>query len=224
MDHATIASLLLLTETALRTEQSLELKGFIYSDPCTRGLSYWGGTDMRCLNCGAAFSETDAYCGHCGNSIAPDHPNPGSEGNSSSQAERRRLTVMFCDLVGSTELSGRLDPEELHDLIRQYRQTCAEVIGRYGGHVAQFLGDGLLVYFGYPLAHEDDARRAVSAGLDIVTAISQLRERLAKSLQVRVAIHTGLAVVGQLGDGTNPDALVIAGETPNIAGRLQSTR
>ena len=177
---------------------------------------------MRCPNCGSSFSEIDAYCRHCGNSIALDHPNPGSEANSSSPAERRRLTVMFCDLVGSTELSGRLDPEELHDLIRQYQQTCADVIGRYGGHVAQFLGDGLLVYFGYPLAHEDDARRAVSAGLDIVTAIFQLRERLAKSLQVRVAIHTGLAVVGKLGDGTNPDALAIAGETPNIAGRLQS--
>ena len=96
------------------------------------------------------------------------------------------------------------------------------MIGRHGGHVAQFLGDGLLVYFGYPIAHEDDAQRAVRAGLETVAAIWGLGTRLEKSLQVRVAVHTGLAVVGHLGDGTDPDAIAIVGETPNIAARLQS--
>jgi class 3 adenylate cyclase/predicted ATPase len=129
---------------------------------------------------------------------------------------------MFCDLVGATALSGQLDPEELHDLMRHYQRVCADVVARHGGHVAQFLGDGLLVYFGYPIAHEDDAQRAVRAGLEILSAISGLGTRLEKPLQVRVAVHTGLAVVGHLGDGTDPDAIAIAGETPNIAARLQS--
>ena len=163
-----------------------------------------------------------AYCGSCGSSITADRPIHESEGNYLSQAERRRLTVMFCDLVGSTELSGQLDPEELHDLTRQYQRACADVIARYGGHVAQFLGDGLLVYFGYPIAHEEDAQRAVRAGLEIVAAISQLRLRLSKPLQVRVAVHTGLAVVGKVEGYTNPDPMAIIGETPNIAARLQS--
>jgi len=101
---------------------------------------------------------------------------------------------MFCDLVGSTALSSQLDPEELHELTREYQTVCAEVISRYAGYVAQYLGDGLLVYFGYPTAQEDDAQRAVSAGLEIISAVSGLR----KALQVRVAIHTGLAVVGPL--------------------------
>jgi class 3 adenylate cyclase/predicted ATPase len=129
---------------------------------------------------------------------------------------------MFCDLVGSTELSGQLDPEELHDLTHQYQRVCADVTTRHGGYVAQYLGDGLLVFFGYPIAHEDDARRAVRAGLEIVAAISELSTRLAKMLQVRVAVHNGLAVVGRLGDGSDPDAMAIVGETPNIANRLQT--
>jgi class 3 adenylate cyclase/predicted ATPase len=129
---------------------------------------------------------------------------------------------MFCDLVGSTALSGQLDPEELSDVTREYHSVCAEVIERHAGRIAQFLGDGLLVYFGYPLSHEDDAQRAVRAGLDIVAAIASEQERLGKPLQVRIAVHTGLAVVGQLGGDTNPDPMAISGETPNIAARLQS--
>ena len=177
---------------------------------------------MLCPKCSFANSESLAFCGHCGFALSSDHILPERNPELSSQAERRRLSVMFCDLVGSTALSGQLDPEELHDLTRQYQRACAEVIGRHGGHVAQYLGDGLLIFFGNPIAHEDDAQRAVHAGLEIVAAISRMSARLVKSLQVRVAVHTGLAVVGHLGDGTDPDAMAIVGETPNIAARLQS--
>jgi class 3 adenylate cyclase len=129
---------------------------------------------------------------------------------------------MFCDLAGSTALAGQLDPEELNEVMQEYHSLCAEVVERHAGRIAQFLGDGLLVYFGYPLAHEDDAQRAVRAGLEIVAAVSSAREGLRKLLQVRIAVHTGLVVVGQLGGETNPDPMAISGETPNIAARLQS--
>src|SRR5437763_14298287 len=115
-----------------------------------------------------------------------------------ADAERRQLTVMFCDLVDSTVLSGQLDPEDLREVIRAYQTTCAEVIQRFEGHIAQYLGDGLLVYFGYPQAHEDDASRAVRTGLSIVEALSTLNTRLGRDrgvhLAVRVGIHTGLVV------------------------------
>jgi class 3 adenylate cyclase/predicted ATPase len=176
---------------------------------------------MRCPKCGSATPEMVAFCNQCGASLHGAAPSPGANSQYPS-AERRRLTVMFCDLVGSTELSGQLDPEELHDLTHQYQRVCADVTTRHGGYVAQYLGDGLLVFFGYPIAHEDDARRAVRAGLEIVAAISELSTRLAKMLQVRVAVHNGLAVVGRLGDGSDPDAMAIVGETPNIANRLQT--
>jgi len=176
---------------------------------------------MRCPKCGSAAPASVGFCTQCGASLDGVNPNPGINAQYPS-AERRRLTVMFCDLVGSTELSGQLDPEELHDLTRQYQRVCADVTARHSGYVAQYLGDGLLVFFGYPVAHEDDARRAVRAGLEIVSAISGLSTRLAKMLQVRIAVHTGLAVVGRLGDGSDPDAMAIVGETPNIAARLQT--
>src|SRR5713226_7696976 len=111
------------------------------------------------------------------------------------EAERRQLTVMFCDLVGSTALSTKLDPEELREVVRAYQQVCAEVISRFDGHLAKYLGDGLLVYFGYPLAHEDDAQRAVRVGLGIVEAMRAsplLNPRSQRPLQVRIGIHTGL--------------------------------
>jgi class 3 adenylate cyclase len=121
------------------------------------------------------------------------------------EAERRQLTVMFCDLVGSTSLSGELDPEDLREVVRAYQSTCTEVIHRYDGYVAQLLGDGLLVYFGYPQAHEDDAQRGVRAGLGMVEAVGQLNMRLAQergmSLAVRLGVHTGLVVVGEMGAG-----------------------
>jgi class 3 adenylate cyclase len=114
-------------------------------------------------------------------------------------AERRQLTVMFCDLVDSTSLSGQLDPEDLRQVVRAYQTTCAEVIQRFGGHIAQYLGDGLLVYFGYPQAHEDDAQRAVRAGLGITAAMetcnTYLEQHYKVRLAVRLGIHTGLVVV-----------------------------
>jgi TOMM system kinase/cyclase fusion protein len=146
-----------------------------------------------------------------------------------ASAERRQLTVMFCDLVGSTALSEQLDPEELREVVRAYQAMCAEVIGRFDGHLAKYLGDGLLVYFGYPVAHEDDAQRAVRTGLDILAALPQLNARLQPileahsraPLQVRIGIHTGLVVAGEMGAGDTREPLAIVGETPNIAARLQ---
>ncbi len=139
-------------------------------------------------------------------------------------AERRQLTVLFCDLVDSTALASQLDPEELREVVRAYQETCAKVIARFEGHVAQYLGDGLLVYFGYPLAHEDDAQRAVRAGLGMIEALGQLNIRLGQErgvqLAVRLGIHTGLVVVGEVGGGTRQEQLAL-GETPNLAARLQ---
>ena len=113
---------------------------------------------------------------------------------------------MFCDLVDSTVLSGQLDPEDLREVLRAYQATCAEVIQRFEGHIAQYLGDGVLVYFGYPQAHEDDAQRAVRTGLGIVEAMGTLNSRLGQEkgvcLAVRVGIHTGLVVVGEMGGGS----------------------
>ena len=134
--------------------------------------------------------------------------------------ERRQLTVMFCDLVGSTALSEQLDPEELQTVVRTYQEVSAQVIERYEGYIAQYLGDGLLVYFGYPAAHEDDAARAIRAGLEIVTALHQARSQFPQPVQVRIGIHTGPVVVGQMGGGSRHEQLAL-GETPNIAARVQ---
>ena len=132
--------------------------------------------------------------------------------------------MLFCDLVDSTALASQLDPEDLREVVRAYQDTCAKVIARFEGHIAQYLGDGLLVYFGYPLAHEDDAQRAVRAGLGIVEALGQLNTRLTQErgvqLAVRLGIHTGLVVVGEVGGGTRQEQLAL-GETPNLAARLQ---
>ena len=152
----------------------------------------------------------------------------GREGQSdiSNEGERRQLTVMFCDLVGSTALSKQFDPEELRDLIRAYQQACVAVITQFDGRIAKYLGDGLLAYFGYPRAHEDDARRAVRAGLNIVAAMRTSNAERARSnktavsLKVRLGIHTGLVVVGEVGGGTRQQQLAL-GETPNLAARLQ---
>ena len=135
--------------------------------------------------------------------------------------------MLFCDLVDSTALASQLDPEDLREVVRAYQDTCAKVIARFEGHIAQYLGDGLLVYFGYPLAHEDDAQRAVRAGLGMVEAMGQLNTRLAQErgvqLAVRLGIHTGLVVVGEVGGGTRQEQLAL-GETPNLAARLQGHR
>src|SRR6201997_219218 len=118
--------------------------------------------------------------------------------NATADAERRQLTVMFCDLVGSTALSGRLDPEDLRAVIGTYHRCCTELIERNGGFVAKYMGDGVLAYFGYPQAHEHDAERAVRAGLAVVEAVPKLKMAAAASLAVRVGIATGLVVVGDL--------------------------
>ncbi len=146
-------------------------------------------------------------------------------------AERRQLTVMFCDLVGSTALSEQLDPEELREVVRAYQETCTDVVRRYDGHIAQHLGDGLLIYFSYPTAHEDDAARAVRTGLEIVEQLqSRARQqagnaslphgRGSDSLHVRIGIHTGLVVIGEIGSSEKREILAL-GETPNLAARLQ---
>jgi predicted ATPase/class 3 adenylate cyclase len=151
-------------------------------------------------------------------------PQPASPAAAPPAAERRQLTVMFCDLVESTVLATQLDPEDLRQVVRAYQATCAEVIQRFEGSIAQYLGDGLLVYFGYPQAHEDDAQRAVWTGLGIVEAMdtlnSQLAQRQGIRLAVRVGIHTGLVVVGEIGGSGRQEQLAL-GDTPNIAARLQ---
>ena len=131
---------------------------------------------------------------------------------------------MFCDLIESTKLSSQLDPEEYRDVVRAYQRVCTDVIQRFDGHIAQLLGDGLLIYFGYPHAHEDDAQRAVRAGLGILDAMEDLKTRLKRdkgiTLAIRLGIHTGLVVVGQMGGQGRQEQLAL-GETPNIASRIQ---
>ncbi|HSX79780.1 MAG TPA: adenylate/guanylate cyclase domain-containing protein, partial [Candidatus Saccharimonadia bacterium] len=147
---------------------------------------------------------------------APAHHTP--------EAERRHLTVMFCDLVDSTQLSRQLDPEDYHAVVRAYQEAAAVVIQRFDGYMAQYLGDGLLVYFGYPHAHEDEAQRAVQASLKLIEAMTPLNTRLEPQYGVRVAVriglHTGLVVIGEMGGGNRQEQLAM-GDTPNIAARLQ---
>jgi class 3 adenylate cyclase len=150
-------------------------------------------------------------------------PKPTNENISSAAphetAERRQVTVMFSDLVGSTALSARMDPEDLREVISAYQKSVAETVQRFGGFVAKYMGDGVLVYFGYPQAHEDDAERAVRAGLELVAAVGALKTHAA--LQTRVGIATGLVVVGDLiGSGPSQEQAIV-GETPNLAARLQ---
>src|SRR6202046_4587961 len=134
-------------------------------------------------------------------------------------AERRQVTVMFSDLVGSTALSARMDPEDLREVISGYQKRVADTVQRFGGFVAKYMGDGVLIYFGYPQAHEDDAERAVRAGLELVAAVGDLKTH--SPLQTRVGIATGLVVVGDLiGWGASQEQAIV-GETPNLAARLQ---
>jgi class 3 adenylate cyclase len=142
-----------------------------------------------------------------------------------SDGERRQLTVMFCDMVGSTALSQDHDPEVVREVLRGYQGACDEVVRRYEGHIARYVGDGVLVYFGHPVAHEDDARRAVRAGLDLLEALHPLtdeaRDRFGIDLRIRIAVHTGLVVRAAMGTPGAPDPDAIVGETPNLAARLQ---
>lgn len=198
-----------------------------------------------CPSCGAKVEAGGKFCDNCGTPLAatptltaePSHLVRAEAATAEdvteivraakrpAEAERRQLTVMFCDLVGSTELAARLDPEVLRDVVRSYQQVCDAVIVQLHGHVAQYLGDGLLVYFGYPAAREDDPRRAVRAGLGIIEAIATLNGRLQReraiTLAVRVGIHTGPVVIGEIGGASRREELAL-GETPNIAARLQA--
>ena len=190
-----------------------------------------------CAQCGFENPSRFKFCGACGTPLTGQTltPSPPQEQLTpqaaisapeprSPDAERRQLTVMFCDLVDSTKLSSQLDPEEYREVVRAYQSTCTEVITRFDGHIAQLLGDGLLVYFGYPLAHEDDAHRAVHTGLGILEAVEALNARLEPAkgitLAVRLGIHTGLVVVGEMGTAGRQEQLAL-GEVPNIASRIQ---
>jgi len=182
-----------------------------YCEACGSALS------RICTGCGAALSVQARFCPHCGTAAAAS----GAQSSTPEPAvaERRQLTVLFCDLVGATQLSSRLDPEEYREVVRTYQEVCIRTVTRYEGHIAQYLGDGVLVYFGWPQAHEDDAQRGVRAALDLVAAVAELRPA-GERISVRTGVHTGLVVVGKVGDGTTAEQLAL-GDTPNIAARIQ---
>jgi class 3 adenylate cyclase/predicted ATPase len=175
---------------------------------------------IACASCGVGNPPDKKFCGACGAPlVGAVHADDGAA-TRGAPAEHRQVSVLFCDLVGSTPLSQRLDPEELRDVIAAYQAGVAAAVTRFGGSVAQYIGDGVLAYFGYPHAHEDDAERAARAGLALVEAVSEIRTAPATQLQVRVGIATGLVVVGELVGGAGPDAGGV-GETLNLAARLQ---
>ncbi|MEW6299562.1 MAG: adenylate/guanylate cyclase domain-containing protein [Thermodesulfobacteriota bacterium] len=192
------------------------------------------GDAKFCEECGAKLGSTCPQCGHavrpgakfcraCGAALSEPlrPPAPIQSGTTSApDAERRQLTVLFCDLVDSTALAAQLDPEEWREVVRAYQEACTTVIQRYEGHIAQHLGDGLLVYFGHPLAHEDDAQLAVRTALDIIAILPSAPLLQAHEVQVRLGIHTGQVVVGEVGAGGKREQLAL-GDTPHIAARLQ---
>ena len=185
------------------------------------------GASLRpgCEGCGAALEATDRFCSACGRPVAAGSEAAGPAPLRPAEAEHRQITVAFCDLVGSTAHASKLDPEDWRDVVRQFQKICIEVIQRFEGHVAQYLGDGLLVYFGYPHAHEDDAERAIRSALGVMAALTGLNQRLATEhglqLAARVGIHTGPVVVGDMGQSGRPEILAM-GATANVAARLQT--
>src|SRR2546430_5391608 len=154
--------------------------------------------------------------------VAPAPIETATEPVPRDEAERRHLTVMICDLVGSTALSVRLDPEDMRAVIDAYHAACARITRTYDGFLAEFRGDGILAYFGYPLAHEDDVERTVRAGLDIIAAVARLETRDAEPLEVRIGIATGVVVIGDLSRENALREHAVVGETPNLAARLQA--
>ena len=184
--------------------------------------------ELTCPSCGVLVPPDRNFCGECGASLSPVVTAQDVTPDTAlleREAERRQLTVMFCDLVGSTALSSKLDPEDLREIITAFQDQCREAIDRYTGFIARYMGDGMLVYFGYPKAHEDDAERAVRAGLDIVRSMVDLNAEIGKRhevvLAVRIGVATGSVVVGDIvGEGAAEEAAVV-GETPNLAARLQ---
>src|SRR5262245_39013298 len=186
-----------------------------------------------CPACGHVNPSEDRFCSECGASLSPSSVRPASfpptvdvapgaarKPRDPAPAERRQITVLFCDMVGSTTLSGNLDPEEHREILSAFQGCCSHEIARFKGHVAQYMANGVLAYFGSPAAHEDDAERAVRAGLAIIAAVPLLRTLPSITLQVRVGIASGLAVVGDLTGAAQEQAAV--GETTNLAARLQA--
>jgi len=171
---------------------------------------------MNCPSCGFANVAAARFCANCGKALEGATATP-------EVVERRQLTVLMCDAVGSTALSQALDPEDLRDLLAGYQQVCSDVVKHHDGHIAQYLGDGVLIYFGFPHAHEDDARRAVRCGLDILSRMEELNSSASRpadaQLQVRAGVHTGRVVVGAVGTGPRQENLA-QGDTPNIAARV----
>jgi class 3 adenylate cyclase len=177
----------------------------------------------QCPSCGSLNPPDTRFCGDCGAKLGARVPGPARESApdlASSLAERRQLTVMFCDLVGSTALASRLDPEDLREVMAAYRRAVSKAVERFGGFVAKFMGDGVLAYFGYPQAHEDDAERAVRAGLELVKAIAGLAAK--ERLELRIGISTGLVIVGDLIGSGEAQERGVLGTTPNMAARLQA--
>jgi class 3 adenylate cyclase/predicted ATPase len=179
---------------------------------------------MRCAGCGVENPPGKKFCSDCGAALMIGASTARVEATQPaspmSSAERRQLTVMFCDLVGSTALASKLDPEDLREVIGTYHRCVDDTVCRVGGFVAKYMGDGVLVYFGYPQAHEDDAERAVRSGLMLTEGIKQLDPD--ERLRVRIGIATGLVIVGDLIGAGAAREQVVVGETPNLAARLQT--
>src|SRR5215472_14741258 len=172
-----------------------------------------------CPKCGAANEPDEDFCGDCGAALNPPAEAVAAPTQITPSGERRHLTVLFCDLAGSTEIAAQLNPEEWRETVAHYHRRAAEAITRYGGHVAKFLGDGVMAFFGYPAAHDDDAERGARAGLAIVETVSNLGQHpVHAKLAVRVGIDSGPVVVGA-GAGKEAD---IFGEAPNVAARVQA--
>ena len=172
--------------------------------------------DKACAGCSAAARADARFCGMCGRGFAEAEVRAAV---AAVDGERRQITVLFADLVGSTALSSRLDPEVLRSMLRAYQQVCSDAVTRYGGNIRQFLGDGVLAYFGHPTAHENDAERAVLAGLALIADLGRLAGG-ATALQARVGVHTGVVVVGAMGVGDGHINLAV-GQAPNVAARVQ---
>ena len=188
----------------------------------------------KCIQCGAVNSPKNRFCGSCGASLAvatrtsngftaqTARPPSPSKTNLISGGERRHLTVLFCDIVGSTSLARSLDPEDLNEITRRYYDCCTDAIHQFDGLVANYIGDGVMALFGYPRAHEDDAERAIRAALTIISAVRAVNPKSKARVRVRIGIATGLVVVGE--DGTEPltKEKTVVGEAPNLAAHLQS--